>query len=101
MLKKEILELCLLFILKEQDIYGYEILRLLHEQFEDIQESVIYAYLRGLLKEEAIEMYRGEVSGGPARKYYRITGKGEKKLTCLLRQWHDLTKALQALGIPE
>ena len=51
MLKKDILELCLLHLLSQGDQYGYEMLTRLHDIFPDTRESVIYAALRGLCKE--------------------------------------------------
>ena len=39
MLKKELLELCLLQLLTEGDQYGYELLRRLHNGFPDPQEN--------------------------------------------------------------
>ena len=55
MLKKDLLELCLLHLLCQGDQYGYELLRLLHGAFPDTQESAIYAILRQLCREGATE----------------------------------------------
>ena len=52
MLKKDLLELCLLSLMAQGDQYGYELLRRLHAVFPDVQESAIYAILRGLCREE-------------------------------------------------
>ena len=73
MLKKDIIELCLLKLLSTEDMYGYEILRRLHTAFPDTQESAIYAQLRSLCKQSYTESYTGQTSEGPARKYYRLT----------------------------
>ena len=48
MLKKDLLELCLLQLLSGGDKYGYEVLTPLRAAFPDTQESAIYALLRGL-----------------------------------------------------
>ena len=47
MLKKDLLELCLLQLLDGGDKYGYEVLTPLRAAFPDTQESAIYALLRG------------------------------------------------------
>jgi len=99
MLKKDFIELCLLHILSDEDLYGYEILRRIHESFPNTQESGIYALLRGLCKEGSTEQYEGETSDGPTRKYYRITGDGEAKRERLLEEWRRLRDALAALGV--
>lgn len=99
MLKKDLLELCLLHLMVQGDQYGYELLRRLHEVFPDVQESAIYAILRGLCREGATERYEGETSGGPTRKYYRITQAGEDRCATLLETWRATRDALTALGI--
>jgi len=99
MLKKDVLELCLLHLMAQGDQYGYELLRRLHAVFPDTQESAIYALLRGLCREGCTERYQGETSGGPARKYYRLTEAGQERLTALLEAWRGTRDALSALGI--
>lgn len=97
MLKKDMLELCLLELVGRQDCYGYAILDRLHAVFPSIQESVIYAHLRGLSKEGCIEVYLGGTSGGPARKYYRLTESGRTRRGELLCQWRELREAMDSL----
>lgn len=99
MLKKDIIELCLLHMLSSEDLYGYEILRRLHESFPDTQESAIYALLRRLCKEGYTEQYEGKKSDGPTRKYYRITKRGYEKKDILLKEWHHLINTLSKLGV--
>ncbi len=99
MLKKDLLELCLLHLMAQGDQYGYELLRRLHAVFPDVQESAIYAILRGLCREGATERYQGETSGGPARKYYRLTPAGRERYAALLEIWRGTRDALAALGI--
>ncbi len=99
MLKKDLIELCLLHVLSVEDLYGYEILRRIYESFPGTQESGIYALLRGLCREGCTERYEGETSEGPTRKYYRITRAGQKKREELLEEWRRLCDALAALGV--
>ena len=98
-LKKDLLELCLLHLLTQGDRYGYELLQRLHDAFPDTQESAIYAILRGLCWDKFSEKYMGEGSGGPARKYYRLTPFGQEKYKALLEKWRTLYAALSELGI--
>ena len=98
-MKKDLLELCLLHLMAQGDQYGYELLRRLHAVFPDVQESAIYAILRGLCREGATERYQGETSGGPARKYYRLTPAGRERYATLLEIWRGTRDALAALGI--
>ena len=99
MLKRDLLELCLLHLMAEGAQYGYELLRRLHDVFPDVQESAIYAILRQLCREGATERYQGETSGGPARKYYRLTQAGQDRRDTLLKAWREVRDAVAALGI--
>lgn len=99
MLKKDIIRLCMLHLLTVSDRYGYEVLSVLHRIFPDTQESAIYALLRELCREGCTESYVGEVSGGPARKYYRITEPGRGEYQRLVGQWRALKGFLEELGI--
>ena len=99
MLKRDLLELCLLHLMAQGDQYGYELLRRLHAVFPDVQESAIYAILRQLCREGATERYQGETSGGPARKYYRLTQEGRERYDVLLTTWREMRDAVAALGI--
>ena len=99
MLKKDLLELCLLQQLTQEPQYGYELLRRLHDAFPDTQESAIYAILRGLCKEGCTRSFAGETSEGPTRKYYELTDSGRKKRAALLEEWRALNRAIGKLGI--
>lgn len=99
MLKKDLIELCLLHLLSTGDRYGYEVLSRLHDAFPDTQESAVYALLRGLGRDGCTESYQGEVSGGPTRKYYKLTEGGRTRYVTLLTQWRTLCTALKEMGI--
>ncbi len=99
MLKKDLIELCLLHLLAQKDQYGYELLRLLHGVFPDTQESAVYALLRGLCRAGYSQQYLGESADGPARKYYRITAAGKERCAALLVRWRAMKAAIDGLGI--
>ena len=99
MLKKDLVELCLLHLLSQRDQYGYDLLRRLHAAFPDTQESAVYAILRGLGREGFLEQYMGATSDGPARKYYRLTDRGTDRYGELLKLWRALKAALAELGV--
>ena len=99
MLKKDLIELCLLHLLSQGDQYGYELLRRLHDAFPDTQESAVYAILRGLCQKGCSEQYVGTASDGPTRKYYRLTDQGMAQYGELLKLWRTLLDALTALGL--
>lgn len=98
-MKKGILELCILHVTAAEELYGYEIMKKITEVFPDINESTVYAVLRRLLAEGCTESYAGEVSGGPVRKYYRVTPTGRERLQKMRADWQEMLKALDKLGL--
>ena len=75
--KKGVLELCVLYLLKKQDRYGYEISDCLSKQI-DIADGTVYPILRKLKSDGLLTTYLQEESGGPPRKYYSLTQLGRE-----------------------
>jgi len=95
-LKKGVLELCVLSVLAIQDRYGYELVNLISETIQ-ISEGTIYPLLRRLKSEGYLETYLEESSGGPPRKYYRLTDDGAKMFEELKVKWHEFCKSVTAM----
>lgn len=99
-LKKGILNMCILHTLKEKEMYGYEIMKIVKSHFTDIYEGTIYSVLRRLASDKLLEFYVSEeISGGPQRKYYKITSKGENYLKNIVSDWNELYKIVKDIGI--
>lgn len=98
-MKKGVLEMCILHICNENDMYGYEIMKRVTDAFPEINESTIYAVLRRLNSDGSTESYMGTVSGGPQRKYYRITDKGRAELHSMTQMWKSTVEAVIKIGI--
>ena len=75
--KKGVLELCVLSLLEKGDCYGYEISETLAERIE-IADGTVYPILRKLKADGLLTTYLQEESGGPPRKYYRLTELGRE-----------------------
>lgn len=98
-LKRGILNICILQLLKEEDRYGYEIIKTVQSFFPDTEESTLYAVLRRLYKEGMTDMYYSEISRGPQRKYYRISDKGKECLNNYILSWQEIKKIFLQIGI--
>jgi PadR family transcriptional regulator PadR len=98
-LKKGILEMCILFQLTKSDMYGYEIMKIIKDVFPDVYDGSIYAILRRLNAEGHTETYVRESTGGPPRKYYRITPDGREYCQNTTEEWIKLKESVQLLGI--
>ena len=84
-----VLDMCLLSIVNEEASYGYEMVKKLKSRGLNLaSEGSIYPLLSRLQKQGMIEGYLVQSSEGPARKYYRMSKRGE----VALEQWqHDWT----------
>lgn len=75
--KKGVLELCVLALLRQRDCYGYEISEILSQRI-DITDGTVYPILRKLKADGLLTTYLQEESGGPPRKYYKLTELGRE-----------------------
>lgn len=75
--KKGVVELCVLSMLHKRDCYGYEISDALSRHI-DISDGTVYPILRKLKAEGLLSTYLQEESGGPPRKYYKLTELGRE-----------------------
>lgn len=83
--------LLVLSLLKEKDMYGYEIIKDLEIRSDNtfkFKEGTLYPLLHKLENEEYIKSYKKKSKTGRERKYYEITDKGEKQLIEEKKQWH-------------
>ena len=81
-------ELILLGLLKEGPRHGYELKRIVDEKisiFAPISAGSIYYTLKGLAKDGLVSMNRERKGKYPEKEVYRITKKGEKKFSKLLK----------------
>jgi len=92
-------ELAILRLLRDQEMYGYEIVQAIAARTEAALspgEGVIYPLLHALEKSGALKSRRKTVSGR-SRVYYTLTAKGARRLSALTTRWRELDGAVQAL----
>ena len=89
-LRKGVIEMCILALIERKDMYGYEIVQSI-SRHTDINEGTVYPILRRLTADGHFSTYLVESSGGPARKYYRLTAMGVNHLAELKREWFEMT----------
>ncbi|AWB46332.1 PadR family transcriptional regulator [Paenibacillus sp. CAA11] len=94
--KKGALELCVLVLIYQQDRYGYELAQSVSEHIE-IAEGALYPLLRRLVNEGYCTTYLQESTGGPPRKYYRITPSGKSHMKLLVIEWRKFTDGVSRL----
>ena len=90
---KGILEGCILSLMENREVYGYELSTLLEQSgLTFVSEGSIYPLLLRMQKEQLIEgTLRSDAgSGGPPRKYYTLTAKGQDTLSLFKQHWGTL-----------
>jgi PadR family transcriptional regulator, regulatory protein PadR len=89
---KGILDGCLLSIIKDGEIYGYELAaRLESYGFTSFSEGTIYPLLLRMQKEGLVSATLRKSTAGPKRKYYSLTEKGEGELESFIKRWEQLS----------
>jgi len=100
-MRKGVLELCVLSIISDQEVYTSDILSALKEAQLLVVEGTVYPLLTRL-KNDGILKYRWEEStSGPPRKYYSLTEQGTETLNSLTENWKQLNKSVQQLIKPK
>ncbi len=94
-------EFLVLVVLNERDRYGYEITREIHDRSEgffEFKQGFLYPALRRMEAEGFINGYwRRSDTGGPDRKYYKLTADGEARLRAFVEAWSDFSSQIDRL----
>jgi len=98
-LLKGILEGCLLSIISRGETYGYEMIEKLNQHgFTMVKEGSIYPLLLRMKKEGWVVTSQKQLpSGGPKRKYYKLTEKGEVELEEFKKRWDTVSSSVERL----
>lgn len=87
-LKRGLLDVCVLAAIKNQDSYGYQIIKDMMPYVE-ISESTLYPILRRLEASELLTVRSAE-HNGRLRKYYHITEKGLARIEDFREEWKQI-----------
>jgi PadR family transcriptional regulator PadR len=92
-------ELLILTLLREQEMYGYEIVQAIHDRTREaiaLGEGVVYPVLHALEEQGALRSRRKTVAGR-SRIYYALTRAGARRHASLTANWTHITNAIQDL----
>ena len=87
-LKRGLLDICVLAAIKNEDSYGYQIIKDI-SPYVAISESTLYPILRRLEAAEYLTVYSVE-HNGRLRKYYSITQAGRDRLSAFTEEWKEI-----------
>ena len=87
-LKRGLLDVCVLAAIKNQDSYGYQIIKDMKPYIE-LSESTLYTILKRLENAHMLTVRTAE-HGGRLRKYYHITPEGIKRIEDFKVDWKEI-----------
>ena len=94
-LKMGTTEILILAVLTQGDRYGYQISKEVLERsdgFFEFKQGFLYPTLRRMEQSKFVTGYwKNSASGGPNRKYYRLTRQGRTRLQASLDAWSSFS----------
>ncbi|MBM6896501.1 PadR family transcriptional regulator [Pseudoflavonifractor capillosus] len=87
-LKRGLLDVCVLAAIKNEDSYGYQIIKDM-KPYVEISESTLYPILRRLESSQLLTVRTAE-HNGRLRKYYHITPTGLQRIEDFKAEWEEI-----------
>ncbi|MBR3300052.1 MAG: PadR family transcriptional regulator [Clostridia bacterium] len=87
-LKRGILDVCVLAAIKDEDSYGYKIIKDV-KPYVDLSESTLYTILKRLEAGGMLTVKNAE-HNGRLRKYYHITKRGTDRIEEFKTDWQEI-----------
>ena len=92
-LRRGLLDVCVLAAIKDQESYGYQIIKDM-KPFLELSESTLYPILRRLEAAKLLTV-RSAPHNGRLRKYYRITAAGLQRIEDFKQEWKEIMSIYQ------
>lgn len=87
-LKRGVLDVCVLAAIKNEDSYGYKIIKDVSPVLK-LSESTLYTILKRLEEADMLQV-RSTMHEGRVRKYYHITSKGLNRIEEFKNEWKEI-----------
>lgn len=87
-LKRGVLDVCVLAAIKNEDSYGYKIIKDVSPVLK-LSESTLYTILKRLEEADMLQV-RSTMHEGRVRKYYHITDKGLNRIEEFKNEWKEI-----------
>ena len=92
-LKRGLLDICVLAAIKNEDSYGYKIIKDM-KPYMEMSESTLYTILKRLELAEMLTVRTSE-HNGRLRKYYHITRAGLERIEEFKNEWREMMSIYQ------
>lgn len=97
-LLKGVLDLAVLAVLRDDDGYGYDVLRRLRQAgLDEVGDASVYGTLRRLYKAGLLTTYVVASEEGPHRKYYSVNDLGRRRLADSAKTWRGFAATMERL----
>jgi PadR family transcriptional regulator PadR len=97
-LRRGVLEHCVLAVVRDDESYGFDIVRTLARNGGLVtSEGTIYPLLSRLRRDGLVTTTWRESESGPPRRYYRITDEGRRSLDLFTDEWRRFRTAVDKL----
>ncbi|WP_134727860.1 PadR family transcriptional regulator [Amycolatopsis nivea] len=97
-LLKGVLDLAVLAVLRDDDGYGYDVLRRLRVAgLDEVGDASVYGTLRRLYKAGLLTSYVVPSEEGPHRKYYSLNDRGRARLAESAHTWRSFASTMDSL----
>ncbi len=97
-LLKGVLDLAVLAVVREEDGYGYDIVRRLRQAgLDEVGDASVYGTLRRLYQAGAVKSYVVASDEGPHRKYYGATPAGRDLFEAWVKKWRNFSESMDVL----
>ncbi len=95
-LKKGALELCVLYLLNQEDMYGYELVTKISKEIE-VTVGTIYPLLKRIKADGYVDTKTIDSPNGPSRKYYHLTKTGIEVLNKNVVEWKSFSSKINKM----
>ena len=92
-MKRGLLDVCVLTAIKDEESYGYQIIKDI-KPYVELSESTLYPILRRLETANLLTV-RSVPHNGRLRKYYRITPLGQQRIADFKTEWKEILSIYQ------
>ena len=96
-MRKGVLELCVLSVISDKEVYTSDILSSLKKAELLVVEGTVYPLLTRLKNDGVLKYRWEESSSGPPRKYYSLTEQGQEVLIKLKENWNNLSTSINKI----
>jgi PadR family transcriptional regulator PadR len=101
-LRRGTIEYCVLALLRDDERYGFDLVRALsNADGLIVSEGTIYPLLGRLRREHLVATVWRESDTGPPRRYYQLTERGRSALAAFIQEWTRFRDAVDALLVRE